>query len=266
MVDMIHACGSHARAHYKDIVEVPWKLTHKWEYVAIPKAEWRDTGKRAVEIARCIIANNASGKFQYSQSNKRWNGWKNLNAWMQKYHCSIEEAIRDCNSKDLQFDCSSFVLSMWWFANPDVYKGTWRTYTGGMRTVLRNSKAFDIYTAKDATQTPALAVDGALYWKEKAHTVMAALEKAEPVPEPEPDEGDNPPLPDTEYTYFRVVGGTLRIRKGPGTLYKTVGFTNETEKYLLLDVTPNNWYETDYNGQPAYVSGNTKHTELINGG
>jgi uncharacterized protein YgiM (DUF1202 family) len=63
-----------------------------------------------------------------------------------------------------------------------------------------------------------------------------------------------------------VTGRTLRIRNKPSTLGKTVGFTNETEKYLLLDVTPKNWYQTDYNGQTAYVSGNTKYTEVINGG
>ena len=265
MIDIIHACGSHARKHWKDIVEEPWRLTHKYQYCAIPKQEWREAGKKAVEIGRWIIANNSTGKFQYSQSNKRWNLYKNICRWQKKYGCTLYEAIRDCNDKNLQCDCSSFVLSLWWWAtNGEIFGGrTWQTYTGGLRTVLRNTKAFDIYTATDATRTPALAVDGALYWKENAHVIMAALEKQI---EPEPDDEPEKPLPDTEYTYFRVTGGTLRIRNKPSTLGKTVGFTNETEKYLLLDVTPNNWYQTDYKGQTAYVSGNTKYTEVINGG
>ena len=81
------------------------------------------------------------------------------------------------------------------------------------------------------------------------------------IEEPKPVE----PLPDTINTYIKVVGGTLCIRSGAGTVYKKIGYTNETELYPVLDVTSNNWYKIIYNGKEAYVSGNTKYTELVNG-
>lgn len=336
MVYIIQASGSHARAHWKDITESLWKLTHKYEYFAKLKPEYAKYGQKAVEIGRFIIANNQSGKFRYSQSEKRWNGWKNIERWMKTHNCSLFEAIRDCDYPDLQFDCSSLVLTLlYWGSDGKVFKGTWRTYTGGLRTVLRNSGCFDIYSATEYTRTPDHATNGALFWKPNAHVVMAALEPIpdpapDPTPEPEPvpeektleilkgtwyirtqpntkgdklgvaSKGDTfpyigktgwysilykgqpafisnecqvkisepeapQPLPDTTETYVRVTGGTLKIRSGPSLTASRIGYTNETERYPVLDVTNNKWYEIRFSGGVGFISADTKYTELVNG-
>lgn len=332
-VTMMHANGSHARKHWKDITEEPWRQTHAYQYVAIPKPEYRPIAERAVDIGRLIISNNSSGKFQYSQSSKRWNLWKNLSRYMSSNGCSLSEAIAKCTDPNLQCDCSSFVLSLYkWAGLP--FAGTWQTYTGGLRTVLRNSKCFDIYNTSDYTRCPDHATPGALYWKENAHVIMACNYYNEPEPvkpdkpavQPEPGDtleilkgsyyirdagstkgaklgvakqGDvfrlldqngwycilyngrsgyitnaypdsmkvhretEQQLPATEVSYLIVSGGTLRIRTGPGITYKTIGFTDETQKYVILDQTENKWFKVAYRDGTGYISGNTKYT-LVN--
>ena len=315
-VTMMHANGSHARKHWKDITEEPWRQTHAYQYVAIPKPEYRPIAERAVDIGRLIISNNSSGKFQYSQSSKRWNMWKNISRYMSSNGCSLSEAIAKCTDPNLQCDCSSFVLTLYkWAGLP--FAGTWQTYTGGLKTVLKNSKCFDIYNTSDYTRCPDHAAPGALYWKENAHVIMACNYYNEPEPAKpdkpavQPDPGDTleilkgsyyirdagsrkgaklgcilyngrsgyitnaypdamkvhreteQQLPATEVSYLIVSGGTLRIRTGPGITYKTVGFTDETQKYVILDQTENNWFKVAYRDGTGYISGNTKYT-LVN--
>lgn len=76
--------------------------------------------------------------------------------------------------------------------------------------------------------------------------------------EPEP----TPPEPTAWYVL--VKGGSVRVRKGPGVLYRTIGIAHRGDRlpYLGADE-KTGWYNVDYNGQPAYITNKPKYTEVV---
>lgn len=72
------------------------------------------------------------------------------------------------------------------------------------------------------------------------------------------------PEPET-HLYIRVVGNSVRIRKGNGTKYESVGIAHKGDTfpcYGQADVSPY-WYEIEYNGEHEYITCNSRYTEEI---
>lgn len=68
---------------------------------------------------------------------------------------------------------------------------------------------------------------------------------------------DEPFVPGEAYV---IAKGTVNIRTGPGTEFPIVGVSS---KYLWLGDDPETgWHQIEYNGEPAWISGNPKYTEV----
>ena len=336
--EIAQAQGAHrAKRRDEDILVEPWKVANvtRYQYVAIPKDSIREQCIVASNIARDI----ADLQYAYKSGNDRWEAYKRIEAYRNAHKCPLQEAIHACGGAWYGFDCSSYNLStLHWGGVPFV--GTWQTYTGGLRTVLRKSGVYDIYNTTEYTSSDKYARQGALYWKEDAHVVMSVSDYALPdeptfIPEPvaPPSDGDQfitimkgtwnirsignrhgiivgvakkgdtfklvgrdpasswykiiynghesyiypsvdievttlkkpEPLPHTTKSYVTIVNGTMWIRSIPSTvLGKKLAVARAGDTYDVEEITQSNWYRITYDGKPAYISGNTKNTRLVN--
>ena len=74
---------------------------------------------------------------------------------------------------------------------------------------------------------------------------------------------DDPPEPGHAYVLTK---GTLNIRTGPSTDYPSIGVSKKKDKFLWLGDDPKTgWHEIEYNGEPAWITGKKKYTEVIQG-
>lgn len=72
---------------------------------------------------------------------------------------------------------------------------------------------------------------------------------------------DDPPEPGKAYVLTK---GTLNIRTGPGTQYPSVGVSGKKDKFLWLgDDEKTGWHEIEYKGEPAWITGKKKYTEVV---
>lgn len=76
--------------------------------------------------------------------------------------------------------------------------------------------------------------------------------------DPEP----SPPEPTS--WFVKVLGGSVRVRKGPGVLHRSLGTVHRGDElpYLGTDE-QSGWYKVDYNGQDAYITNKPKYTEVV---
>ena len=83
----------------------------------------------------------------------------------------------------------------------------------------------------------------------------------EPEPAPEPPE----PTPEPTHKYVKVRGGSVNVREGNGTAYNKIGTAHKGDLlpcYGQADTDPY-WYEVDFKGRRAYITSNTRYTEVI---
>lgn len=74
---------------------------------------------------------------------------------------------------------------------------------------------------------------------------------------------DDPPEPGHAYVLTK---GTLNIRTGPSTDYPSIGVSGKKDKFQYLSTDPKTgWYEIEYKGQKAWITGKAKYTEVIRG-
>ena len=92
-------------------------------------------------------------------------------------------------------------------------------------------------------------------WKKIAW--FKALEKDDPQPEPPEPE----PIPSG--WYVKILGGSVRVRKGGSVLYKTIGIAHRGERYPLLGTADSGWYMIGFEDQVGYITNKPKYTEVI---
>lgn len=74
---------------------------------------------------------------------------------------------------------------------------------------------------------------------------------------------DDPPEPGHGYVLTK---GTLNIRTGPSTDYPSIGISGKKDKFPWLGDDPKTgWHEILYKGEPAWITGKAKYTEVIKG-
>lgn len=69
-------------------------------------------------------------------------------------------------------------------------------------------------------------------------------------------------VPEPIKTTVYVKGGSVRVREGDNVLTCCIGIAHKGDTFDLLGIAANGWYQIDYNGQSAYITNNTKYTEL----
>lgn len=62
-----------------------------------------------------------------------------------------------------------------------------------------------------------------------------------------------------------ILGGSVRVREGGGVHTRCVGIVHKGERYPLLGRAGNGWYKVLWRGTEAYVTNNTRYTEVQNG-
>ena len=63
----------------------------------------------------------------------------------------------------------------------------------------------------------------------------------------------------------RILGGSVRVRRGAGTDQPCLGIAHRGETYRLLGLADNGWYRIDWHGAEAYITNNARYTEVQNG-
>lgn len=99
------------------------------------------------------------------------------------------------------------------------------------------------------------------YWHKygKPKCIEVDAPTPEPTPTPEPD----PPEPTPSGRYVKVLGGSVRVRKGGSVLYKTIGIAHRGEQYPLLGTAGSGWYMIGFEDQVGYITNKPKYTEVI---
>ena len=78
----------------------------------------------------------------------------------------------------------------------------------------------------------------------------------EPKPTPEPE-------PTPSGWYVKVLGGSVRVRKGGSVLYKAIGTAHRGETYPMLGTAASGWYMIGFNDQVGYITNKPKYTEVV---
>lgn len=181
-----------------------------------------------------LIAQDDS--FGYNQSD-RWSGYDAIVAGG-----SIDEAAAG------DFDCSSHVLASYILAGLDIKP---EGYTGNLERILTETGKFKAYKDSAHLNSAALAKVGGVYLEPKAHTFImledggGIAEAAQEVLTPTTGE---------PRVYAK---GSVRVRKYPID-GKTLTTLQKGESLPLIGT----WHAVELNGETAYISGNTKYTEV----
>ena len=93
----------------------------------------------------------------------------------------------------------------------------------------------------------------------KGHTAIV-LNDGPDAEEPEPEPQPEPPIVDK---VVKVIGKSVRIRKGYTTLSKTVKIAHRGEEYPFVAVAPSGWYCIDLGETEAYITNKEKYTKLV---
>ncbi len=72
-----------------------------------------------------------------------------------------------------------------------------------------------------------------------------------------------PPKPHTVDKVVKVIGKSVRIRKGYTTLSKTVKIAHRGDEYPFVAVAPSGWYCIDLGETEAYITNKEKYTKLV---
>lgn len=233
-VNIVHAKGSF-RDSRQDIMEDSW-YNGKWGFMYEPIDA--DLAQRAVLIGKMIAANDA---FTYSKSS-RWTGYNSILKGLNKGK-NLTLAISQGSG---QFDCSSFVLSCYKLAGIDYHTTNWKGYTGSMDGILRRSlmfkrhKATSDKTEKAYCQTDEFAVEGAIYLKELAHTVLCIGGNDKPVPKP-------------DKSYVEIMCKSINIRQKPSWSSKKIGVATLGQRYDFIEDT-GKFYKVVYGEGFGYIS------------
>ena len=77
-------------------------------------------------------------------------------------------------------------------------------------------------------------------------------------------EPDPPEPPEPTAWYVLVKGGSVRVRKGPGVLYRTIGIAHRGDRLPLLGTDEKSgWYHVEFNGTDGYITNKPKYTEVV---
>lgn len=93
----------------------------------------------------------------------------------------------------------------------------------------------------------------------KGHTAIV-LNNGPDAEGPEPEPQPEPPIVDKA---VKVIGKSVRIRKGYTTLSKTVKIAHRGEEYPFVAVAPSGWYCIDLGETEAYITNKEKYTKLV---
>ncbi len=99
------------------------------------------------------------------------------------------------------------------------------------------------------------------FWAKTAW--FKALEHDAPTPEPTPTPEPDPPEPIPSGWYVKVLGRSVRVRKGGSVLYHAIGIAHRGEQYPLLGTADSGWYMIGFEDQVGYITNKPKYTEVI---
>lgn len=172
------------------------------------------------------------------------------------WYVSAKEHGGDVTLAEGDCDCSSLVSGI---ANLAGAKVTYKLATASMLKAFKASGQFNIYTDADHLETDKLARRGGIYLR-VGHTAMVLSNGAGAS-----SESTVPPQTETIKPPYVVSKGTVHIRSGNGTSFKSLGKTKDGQKlqYVCDEAEPPNWYRVIYNGAEAWISSNPKYTRLV---
>lgn len=171
-------------------------------------------------------------QFGYNQSD-RWSGYDEIIS-----AGSIDEAEAG------DFDCSSLCIAAYILAGLDLKP---EGYTGNLERIFLETGKFVSYKDSAHLDSPKLAKVGSMYLEPKKHVFMM-LEDGEGAGETVPE------VPDGKRVYAK---GSVRVRKSPID-GKSLITLHKGESLPFIST----WHAVELNGETAYISGNTKYTEV----
>lgn len=237
----------------KEIRDADW-YDRPWEvYIECTDAYLAD---KAATIAERI----ASGNFGYSQS-VRWSGLKAIRKAGGADHLTEAEAG--------DFDCSSLVLSCYILAGLDIKASG---YTQNLEKILLKTGKFTSYRDPEHVASDKLAARGGIYLAPGKHVVMcvpAASAAAGAGSLGKPGAGGSGASPEALPPYVEVLGSTVNVRDEPVT-GKICGVARRGERFPFVgtetvdaDGESGIWYEIEWKGKQAFITGKGKYTRLV---
>lgn len=202
----------------------------------------KDTGMadKAARYMRLICDDSSYG---YSQPN-RWTGYKSIEKYI-KAGYSVETAIANGGG---DFDCSSLVISCYIFAG---LNHTASGYTGSIVKSFMQTGKFEKFTDEKHINSDNYAKIGDVYVG-NGHTMMVL------------ENGSEEPIT-VKPPYVLIIGGSVIIRKGAGTIYPKLGITaHKGEKYPYFETDEDTgWYWIETPKGRGCITGKPKYTELV---
>lgn len=225
----------------KELRIQPWYLNKKGWRVFRPKSY--EVAQKLAYDMRAACDNPAIG---YDQKQRN------------TLYAVADQVGFDCSKVDkpCECDCSSLVRVCLAYAG--IMLSNFNTATEPSKLI--NSGQFDELTDIEVTDTPNyLRTGDILVTAVKGHTAIVLndgpdAEKPEPEPQPEP------PIVDK---VVKVIGKSVRIRKGYTALSRTVKIAHRGEEYPFVAVAPSGWYCIDLGETEAYITNKEKYTKLV---
>ena len=176
-----------------------------------------------------LIAEDSS--FGYNQDD-RWSGYKEIISGG-----SIDEAETG------DFDCASLCVAAYILAGLDMKP---EGYTGNLERLFLETGKFKSYDDAAHLNSSNLATVGGMYLEPKKHVMMMLENGSGAQPQEQPSGGKR--------VYAK---GSVRVRKSPidGKSLVTLR-KGESLPYIST------WHAVELDGETAYISGNTKYTEV----
>ena len=189
------------------------------------------------------------------------------------FNCAEVTTLCEC-------DCSSLVRVCLAYAGIKVTD--FNTASEAAR-IMATGQFDELTDAKYTDESAYLKRGDILVTKTKGHTAIVLSDgpKAdkEPDPDPQPDPPEPGPQPEPSKRIVVVIGKSVRVRKKPSALsrtlwiahsaayYKAQGSTRPNDLYYLMDIAENGWYhiktintEHDLTG---YITNKPKLTKLV---
>ncbi len=232
-----NARGGEAGNQANEIRKSKWYLNKKgWRVLRANSAE---IGKKIADDMRFAIANKNIG-YDQGQRNTLYDTAKQC-----AFNCALV-------SKPCETDCSALIRVCVAYAGVNL--PNFNTASEPQR-LLASGAFSEMLGAKYTDESGYLREGDILVTKTKGHTVVVLNDgdKVEPEPTPEP----------TYDGFVLVKGNSVRVRKGAGVTSKAVGVVHKDDLLPYIGTSDNGWYNVEYKGTPAYISGKPRYTELI---
>ena len=232
-----NASGGEAGNQGNEIRKSKWYLHKKgWR---VFRANDAAIAKKIADDMRFAIANKNIG-YDRAQRSTLYNAAKHC-----AFNCSL--VTTPCET-----DCSALVRVCVAYAGINLANFT----TANEAKRLLASGAFtELIGSKYTDHSDYLREGDILVTKTQGHTavVLNDGDKVEPEPTPEPTYDD----------FVLVKGNSVRVRKGAGVTSKAVGIAHKGDLLPHIGTAENGWYNVVYKDDSAYITGNSRYTELI---